>query len=1092
MNGNANQSSTVVVSANNVAVSNNKRKIGSGGGRQNSTRNAKTKGMDKTSHPEGIYSNQRFMNVSTSLVGCIIRVQTVEGPVYEGIFRTFSPQFELVMEMGHKVDPAIPPRAGQLTISSKDDIIPTLIFSSKDVVMMISANTDLDYATKDTFTDTAISKFNGQVIEKELEPWDGIGTEADSLGNLDIENANGWDVNDMFRTNEQQYGVQSSYDHSLSGYTTPLEKKNTDEYKKQEAKALKLASEIESSSSHRVRSAVEDVDEDEKMSSVIRTVENNFVGKNISSQKKKYQHSGKSSRSSNLNSSSQGSSSYGGGRMGPGGGGGLQHLSHSQIHGGSGYNRLSSHSNNASNNNNNSSCPPQAHQTQPQPQLHQNTGHSVNSQPTSYSSHYQHNVHRQPSSPPAALANNLASNINVAAVGNGSASSINTSGNNVSGGGCVVVGVGASGSGNDVRKTSPLHTHSQQQIIQNQAAESVENRLNCELRVAPVVVDNSDSVDNNKNKSPQHHQQQTTSESVRREAIVANEARNDNSSSNEQCNNSNNNNLANQQSQSSNQIQLGNNHIQQKLPRKTSSSKGSREETTAGLMKFKDNFKLPSNEDKEESNNVATASVDESEVKEKVENELEKSTNGFKKFTLNPNAKEFVLNPNAKAFTPRTPIAQTPTPPRAHTPGAMMPQPAAISFVPGQPFITMPQYMMQSSHLAVSLPSSMGPAAPPLAMHPSGRPRFPKNDSTEHYPITSDGRRILVAETPFPFATQANVQHRPDYTGAMAAAATGQPILASTTHQSQASFVQYPPQAMVAAHGAPQPNMPYATQMYSVIGPRLVNPQGLNMMPGAHLVQHTDPQHVPSQMFIHPGVHPSLTPGPTPPHANHNPIPNMNQGGPHNASNQGQPPQQNQVNSMHPNPSPVHGNGNSQTQNQSTQPSNNPNNQQLNAYSNPHAQQMAAGQLQGAPHTPNSPQSMHPGQVNNSNPTHYLQTASIVAHAASNASQHPGNQAHPHQTQFPGTQIVLIPQPGPGTPTSMTGHPTQMTHTLQGHALGHGGVPQLLSHNSMVIPATTAGPLQAGAHQIFMQHPGRPNTLQGRVLSVQTPSAYQL
>lgn len=1080
MNGNANQSSTVVVSANNannIAVSNNKRKIGSGG-RQNSTRNPKTKTvMDKIA-PDGIYGNKRFMNVAASMVGCIVRVHTVEGSIYEGVFRTFSPQFELVMEMGHKIDPNIQNKSGILPISRKEDIIPMLIFSNKDLVMANGFNVDLEYAAKDMsldcFTDSAISKFNGQVIEKELEPWDGIG-ESDSIGHLDMENANGWDVNDMFRTNEQQYGVQSSYDHSLSGYTTQLEKKNTDEYKKQEAKALRLASEIESSSTHRIRAAVEDTDEDEKISAVVRTGDN-FVAKYVPPQKRKNQHSGKLIRSNNINSSSQGGgSSYGGGRLGPGG---LPHISHSQMHTGSGYNRLPPHSNNASSNNN--SCPPQQ---QSQPASHQNAGHSVSSQPASVN-HYQHNVHRQQSSPPVALVNNGASNHSVNAVGgNSSISGDNTNNNN---------NVSSGSSGNEMRKTSPLH-HAQQQSPQSiQTTDSGESRLNC----VAAVVDKLDVVDSNKNKQAVQQQQQTSitnNESVRREAIVANEARNDNIS-NEQCSNNSNVGVPNQQSQSSNQMQLGISHIQPKLPRKTNSLKGSRDEQTADLKKFQTNFKLVANEEKEESNSVATPTVDDNEVKDKVDSDLEKTTNGVKKFTLNPNAKEFVLNPNAKAFTPRTPSAQTPTPPRAHTPGAMITQPATISLLPGQQFI-MPQYVMQSSQLAaVSLPSPMGQAASALAMHPGGAARFRKSDATEHYSIPSDGRRYLVAETPmFPFPAPANVQQRPDYTGAMAAAATGPPILASTTHPSQASFVQYPPQAMVAAHGTPQPNMPYATQMYSVIGPRLVNPQGLNMMPGAHLVQHTDPQHVPSQMFIsaHHAVPP---PGPTPPHANHTPIPNLNQGGPHNASNQGQPPQQNQVGSMHPNPSPVHGGGNTPTQqNPSSQPQNNPNAQQLNAYSNPHAPQMS-NQLQAAPHTPNSPQSMHPGQVNNSNPTHYLQAASLVAHAASNASPH-ANQAHSHPTQgpFQATQMVLLPPPGPGTPTSITGHPTMTTHTIQGHVLGHGGMAQLVPNNSMVIPATTTGQLQAGTHQMFIPHPGRPNALQGRVVcAVPTPAGYQL
>lgn len=51
------------------------------------------------------------------------------------------------------------------------------------------------------------------------------------LESLDTDKANGWDVDDMFRKNEQAYGVHSTFDHSLAGYTVPLQKKDTQDYR---------------------------------------------------------------------------------------------------------------------------------------------------------------------------------------------------------------------------------------------------------------------------------------------------------------------------------------------------------------------------------------------------------------------------------------------------------------------------------------------------------------------------------------------------------------------------------------------------------------------------------------------------------------------------------------------------------------------------------------------------------------------------------------------------------------------------------------------------------------------------------------------
>ncbi|ETE59880.1 hypothetical protein L345_14387, partial [Ophiophagus hannah] len=115
------------------------------------------------------------------------------------------------------------------------------------------------------FTDSAISaKVNGEHKEKDLEPWDGgEGTTADDLEALETDVSNGWDPNDMFRYNEENYGVVS---------TVPLERDNSEDYLKREARATQLAEEIESSAQYKARAALENDDrsEEEKYTAVQR------------------------------------------------------------------------------------------------------------------------------------------------------------------------------------------------------------------------------------------------------------------------------------------------------------------------------------------------------------------------------------------------------------------------------------------------------------------------------------------------------------------------------------------------------------------------------------------------------------------------------------------------------------------------------------------------------------------------------------------------------------------------------------------------------------------------------------------------------
>ncbi|ESO97625.1 hypothetical protein LOTGIDRAFT_228257 [Lottia gigantea] len=270
-------------------IVNNRRTASSTKGRQPApSRNfpPKKNSIDKPVPTEGVYGDARFTHVVYTLVGTNVQVQVKNGKVYEGIFKTISSQMDVVLEVAHlKME-----GNGSSCGPTRDTILDKVIFKKDDVVSVTCLSVDLDYAVKDTFTDAAISRGNnGSSYDVELQPWDGEAGEEIGGGLEEGESANGWDVNEMFKTNQEQFSVKSSYDENLSQYTfllsesmcerveitgvsstcTVLNKADTKEYRKREEDARRIAREIERSEDYRKHIDLENGDDEEALFSSV-------------------------------------------------------------------------------------------------------------------------------------------------------------------------------------------------------------------------------------------------------------------------------------------------------------------------------------------------------------------------------------------------------------------------------------------------------------------------------------------------------------------------------------------------------------------------------------------------------------------------------------------------------------------------------------------------------------------------------------------------------------------------------------------------------------------------------------------------------
>jgi PAB1-binding protein PBP1 len=183
--------------------------------------------------------------------------------------------------------------------SNGNPYIPELIINFSDIVKVLGSKVDTTFADKglrertsksfidissffdlkiflDFMTDTDISGGNGALHERELHKWTPDDSITDqSLLSMDDgkkHRAGDWD---QFAANEKLFGVSTDYKEEL--YTTKLDR-GSDEYKKREREAQRIAEEISKSSASNVHlaeergQAIDDgvMDEEDRYGAVVR------------------------------------------------------------------------------------------------------------------------------------------------------------------------------------------------------------------------------------------------------------------------------------------------------------------------------------------------------------------------------------------------------------------------------------------------------------------------------------------------------------------------------------------------------------------------------------------------------------------------------------------------------------------------------------------------------------------------------------------------------------------------------------------------------------------------------------------------------
>ena len=87
-----------------------------------------------------MYKNKLFTFAASSVLGSVMRVETQMGKTFEGVFTTYSSEFEVVLEQVCEVGPDGAPASHQ--VKEK------MVFPNQQIIRCQCVDVDMDFATK--------------------------------------------------------------------------------------------------------------------------------------------------------------------------------------------------------------------------------------------------------------------------------------------------------------------------------------------------------------------------------------------------------------------------------------------------------------------------------------------------------------------------------------------------------------------------------------------------------------------------------------------------------------------------------------------------------------------------------------------------------------------------------------------------------------------------------------------------------------------------------------------------------------------------------------------------------------------------------